>query len=479
MLKLVDSLDRVLSFHPLQAIVPKFAYNGHKIKWDESEGSGMNCHRDIEERFHWVYGPYLMPSYYEHFIFMLKTIVDFANSGTGASNWFMCSVVRMKIAFYQFEQYPELCIEVIFVRPCLQKKGIFGQILKYFAENLNDNITFSIHQCFPESQQAMDSKYNGRNEDIFVRTENLARGTDSSDSIVHSVSYKLNGKTGSRISESKNKFLKPLTPFNAYQQTTANFLNGLNWEEIDTTEQSWAEIAVINAELNIQSTLISMQFQIGFESEEKNSAALNETVSRLRNAKIHTGSLGDIGESRLEMIETMETLLKEFNFNALISDSGVYVADENLIQEYSTKISSLQDNLFYKSLQVQPRTRVKHKLFSSYRCIKSMQTILEHKKVDVNTQHTHFPISKVYSDLAGNEKRYINHTAINYPAIAYILRIPGVSDTMKLNTTRNPSIPSIGHLEFQFDDTYTHEIESFVSTSTEVLRLLEPLISHQ
>ena len=103
MLKLIDSLDRILSFHPLQATIPALPYVGHGIRWDDNDTSGMKCHRDLEERFHWSYGPYLMRDYPEQINSMLNKIISYANGGEDRSGWVMCSAVRMKIMVVPLE----------------------------------------------------------------------------------------------------------------------------------------------------------------------------------------------------------------------------------------------------------------------------------------------------------------------------------------------------------------------------------------
>lgn len=471
MLKLIDSLDRVLSFHPLQAFIPERPYNGHRILWDDDENSEMNCHRDIEERFHWSYGPFLRPDYPLQIESMLNQITVNANKGDGRSGWIMCSTVRMKIICMPLGEISELWIEAIFIRPCLQRNRILGKILRYFAEHLNSSVKFSIRNCFPESQTAMDTHYGGKNNKIFLRIENFERGSGK----LLSVTYTLMGNTAQETSISKSSFLELTSSLSDVYYPNHNDLNGKLWQEIPQNEQSWAEIAVIDSEHNIHSELISMCFRFGFDTPQHTRTALEETLQKLNKITEITPN---------KNLERMSMLLSSFNFDSFTDDSYVYVTNEDILPRYRASIQNIEHNIFFISLKLHVKTRVKNKLLTNYRRIKSMQTILADRKIPAHTQHTVFTF-KSYAELLRHEKTFIRNHIGNFPALMYILEINDFSAFIKIQAVRKTSsagqvqTPDDGEIQFSFDSTLHTVIQEFLSKAPEILHCLDPLIKNQ
>ena len=85
---------------------------------------------------------------------------------------FMCSTVKIDTVFWA----DTLSINIIIIRPCLQKKHVFGKILYELAANLPKNIDLQINNCMPESQQAMDKYYGGSEPTIFRKSNEKKDG---------------------------------------------------------------------------------------------------------------------------------------------------------------------------------------------------------------------------------------------------------------------------------------------------------------
>jgi hypothetical protein len=233
----------------------------------------------------------------------------------------------------------------------------------------------------------------------------------------------------------------------------------------------WAEIAAIDSEYNIHSSLISMCFRRGFRNQKNTQTTLAETLRTL-NEKI--------AQQKIEQLELMVTLLNELNRGEIEGDKYVYVTDETLIPEYIRKTTPISSNPFFVSLEIDTEKRAKDILITNYMRINSMQIILKNRKIPAHTQHTVFAL-KYYTDLTRHEKTFINNHIGDFPALTRILQIKDFSTLIQIKATRiqpaegESRNPDNGEIQFQFDARLESIIREFLSHSRDILDSLYPL----
>ena len=133
--------------------------------WDNND-TAVFGNEEIEERFHRLYGPLLTDDYAIDMQDMLQKIIDTHHNGKNMhERWFMCSSVRLRIsASNPFMSGGTLLpgginLEIIFIRPRLQGKGILGNILLYLARRVKGESYIRIDECYEDTQKAMDLRY--------------------------------------------------------------------------------------------------------------------------------------------------------------------------------------------------------------------------------------------------------------------------------------------------------------------------------
>lgn len=216
-------------------------YTGRGLEWLDFYGiDGMRAveiksNTDLEEQFHWMFGPHVIDGYVEELEDMLSSIVH----GSGES--FICSTVRIectKLAGRLFS------IHQIFIRPCLQKNKVLGKILLFLAQRLAGYV-ISIENCMPDTVNALNKYYGGADASIFE--------TD----VAHTSGYmtyriKDIGKFIEKI-----KYVADI-PYPSYE--TLNSKRHLSRRDIE-----WAKYARVQHKYMIQPNILEYQFRKGYK----------------------------------------------------------------------------------------------------------------------------------------------------------------------------------------------------------------------
>jgi hypothetical protein len=343
------------------------------IRWEE--GIINKCfvynNYDIEEHFHWYYGPYITNDYHIQLESMLNDIIVYSKGNNYGDKWFMCSTVRMKISCYK----NILQLNIIIIRSRLQRSKLFGKILLYIANNLEDDITFIIKECYEYCSSSIDKYYFGCDILIFERIEYIMRSN-----LKKVVDYKL---------KDKKLFLQKNILINY------KVLNEI--ENLEQISLLWTNAAILCNKYNICVFVINNQFGFDFFKE----ITLESTIYELNNSK------NDIGELK----NIFETIYSIDNFSYPI----FYVKDLKLLDDFKSAINELKMNDFITCYDLNVDINAKSNLTYIYNILNNLNDIIKNKCIQANTYYTCFENFKSYSDLLCYEYRFIDYnTAMNH-----------------------------------------------------------------
>ena len=245
--ELNSSLDRMLlksTNAGLNALIPHSYTTRGNLYWIDPNNPSlhniptMRNNHDIEQQFHWVYGPYVSEHYESQISAMIRQIVN------EKDGYFMCSTVKVDTIFW----VDTLSINIIIIRPCLQKRHVFGKILYEIARQLPEDIVLQINNCMPESQRAMDRYYGGSDPDVFKKSNDTMqkRGNDY-------VTYTLLDRA---------QFQEIYEALNVSPLPAAIKLNG---KETSAEEEVWSRFAEANVNTGfLAKKFVEYQFKIGY-----------------------------------------------------------------------------------------------------------------------------------------------------------------------------------------------------------------------
>ena len=167
MLRKMNELDRSLG--TLLAVIPHNDRGGEALTWidgrdpNNRDPAVVVTNAEIEEKFHQIFGPYVLDGYeYE----LRDMLTDSIRCKRGTHHY-TCSTVKLD---YHRMNNVLFTIHQIFIRPCLQRHKVFGKIILFFARNLPRECTFTIDNCQSASSAAIDKHYGGNECSIFERT---------------------------------------------------------------------------------------------------------------------------------------------------------------------------------------------------------------------------------------------------------------------------------------------------------------------
>jgi len=226
----------------LNALIPYTYTTQGNLYWIDPHNSSdihsaprMRNNNDIEQQFHYVYGPFVSDNYEDQINSMIYEIVK------RKDGHFMCSTVKVDTIYWG----ETLSINIIIIRPCLQKRHIFGKILYELSKQLAENIVLQINNCMPESQRAMEKYYGGSDLSIFDKPEKTDR--QPNDYVTYTL---LDRAQFQKIYEALGTSLP-----------TATTLNG---KETSEEEKEWARFAEANAKTGLANKLVEYQFKKGY-----------------------------------------------------------------------------------------------------------------------------------------------------------------------------------------------------------------------
>ena len=340
-----SSLDRLLQISNnarLNAPIP-YPYTGRGIAWIDPmnpyhrDPRIMHNNTDIEEQFHWVYGPYVLDNYEEQINNMIRDI------STSDGGHFMCSTVKIDTT----RILNTLIVNIIFIRPCLQKKHLFGKIISGLAEHLPQQITLEISNCLPESQNAINKYYGGTDTTVFQTTTRSGEGGDTND-----VTYKLINSV--RLQEIYANLHVPPLPH-------AIELNG---RDLSPIEIEWSELAENNTKLGLVSKFVEYQFKTGYADISLTAynleidSILNELEDRMQDNAV----VFDPRDEDTTPEEVEEANLQNMYIDNIIANIHNLHDDKNLPTamlftpktihdvDFETQKKLIRDNVFYRSI---------------------------------------------------------------------------------------------------------------------------------
>jgi hypothetical protein len=237
-----SALDRVAGDckSNLNAVIPnKFAGGGGRLAWMPVRVSPnrpvvyyIESNEDLEEQFHWIFGPYVLDDYVEELESMLHDVVH------GDKSSYVCSTVRMEV----LRTSAMLQIQQIFIRPCLQRHGVLGKILLYLARRVTD-ATISVAGCLPESSAAIKNRYGGDDPAVFEQTVDGASGLITFTMV------------------NPHAFVERFAPLDDIAYPSYHDLNGC---EISDMDCKWAQFARFVHYEEVGDGLVFLQFKEGY-----------------------------------------------------------------------------------------------------------------------------------------------------------------------------------------------------------------------
>jgi hypothetical protein len=241
-----SSLDMLMGKSHLNAVIPtEFSGGNGKLNWIPMRTERglrsypIESNEDLEEQFHWMFGPYVLDDYVGELEFMLHDVV----SNDAGKCSFVCSTVRIEVSRIQGLI---LQIQQIFIRPCLQRHGVLGKILSYLAEHVTDQ-QISVEHCLPESSAAMIKYYGGGDSSLFTQDVGQGNGLITFTMI--------NPKAFQEMFAKLEKRAYPL-------------YEALNGRALSTLEWTWGQFARFVQEEELDDSLVSHQFEVGYGDED-------------------------------------------------------------------------------------------------------------------------------------------------------------------------------------------------------------------
>jgi len=340
MLALNMSLDRILNYRQLNAVLPLSPNKFKALNWTDTDGDSVGCNADLEERFHAVYGPYIREDYVKQINEILQEAVDRVENNQNWSGWRMCSTVRLKLRTGNYQLQPfhlkMITIECIFVRPCLQKTRILGKCLQFLALNTSENVRICVSECYAAASGAMDKYYGGNDAEVFSKSGGHARGVD-----IPYTTYLSVGENS--FKESKQKLVDYVHSADV-EYPNCEILNGIRMDEITELDLNWSTLALMNVKYDLGLRIINFHFVIGcrvvrlFNPDVRRNM-IDNTIQAL---EYHVSSPSSEERRIMDWVkESGETIL---------SDDDLFTVNRAVLDEYKSLVKTYGTNCFLRSL---------------------------------------------------------------------------------------------------------------------------------
>lgn len=340
MLALNMSLDRILNYRQLNAVLPSSPNKFKALNWTDTDGDSVGCNADLEERFHAVYGPYIREDYVEQINEILQEAVDRVENNQNWSGWRMCSTVRLKLRTGNYQIQPihlkTITIECIFVRPCLQKTRILGKCLQFLALHTSENVRICVSQCYAAASGAMVKYYGGHDAEVFSSIVGYERRVD-----IPYTTY---------LSVGENEFKKSKEKLVEYAKgadvayPSCETLNGIRMDQISELDLNWSTLALMNVKYDLGLRIINFHFVIGCQvlrlyNQDVRRNMIDNTIQALE----HRVSSPSEEERRIMdwVKESRETIL---------SDDDLFTVNRAVLDEYKSLVNTYRTNCFLGSL---------------------------------------------------------------------------------------------------------------------------------
>jgi hypothetical protein len=397
-----SSLDRLVcddkSF--LGAVIPRpFSGGKGQLAWIPVRRVGLVCpiesNEDLEEQFHWMFGPYILDDYVGELESMLFNVVH------GSERSYICSTVRIEVFRVRGVM---LQIQQIFIRPCLQGHRVLGKILLFLAKNaINEEI--SIAHCLPASATAIRKYYDGDNSHIFTQE---VRKKDNA------VTFTLKDRV---------EFEKR---FSSLDSRPYPLNKDLNRDDMTSMDLEWARFARFVHEEKKDVQLIDYQFKNGYRDLKEHdffSECEDLEISLTFDNYLHEEMILDPeeqdSETKIYYVRQRDLYQGVISFLQHLS-SSMHVPRPALFHRQSMQgaflrsIEPLMRNIILgcvlRYLHIDPRSRLERRDFENVRIhLASMKTILQGKKIDSvgNTRGLQSMSNSLYKDVPEDQKRLL------------------------------------------------------------------------
>ena len=456
-------------------------------RWDETD-IFVDGNEEIEERFHRMYGPLLTDDYECDMEHMLQKVIDeHHKNGVVPLRWFMCSTVRLRISASNPFTSGKLFIpgsinlEIIFIRPRLQGRGLLGNILFYLASHVREGSEIRIQECYEDTCRAIDSRYQGTNRDIFSKVISRKPGSE-----VDYVNYTLKDKV---------LFIKTVSK-PSYQ--SADILN-LN-VPLTHGRKEWAIIAAISQRYGMRDILcmVERRFMSGWEFEPeiiergyKDVMNSIDTVLQMKGfVEIEQYSERDPTQLVTRTVSEDVSSILMPNLRSLVDfGQDIYTRDYEMFQEYQGLLHELKGNVFLSFGEDMFRS-LKFASFKKYReivfVLKSLQRIIIKKQIMNLNSWSPISCSKgnpVDKQTRGKLEKLLENTSDTgeYNGFKALIRCDFESGKvsydidMEEQSRENGYIVKVLFIQFYFDPSLNTAIQMFLEKIPNVISILEKL----
>ena len=224
----------------LDAVIPTaFAGGKGMLNWIPTQAFSnvrfyaIESNEDLEEQFHWIFGPFVVEDYAAELESMLHDVVF------GDKSSYVCSTVRIEVLRMRGAM---LQIQQIFIRPCLQRHGVLGRLLLYLARHVTTE-QLSVQHCLPESSAAINKYYGGDDARIFTRDAGGGNGL---------ITFTMNDPKAFQ------------EQFASLEDREYPWYADLNGRGMSDVEWEWAQFARFVHEEGLDDSLVDCQFKTGY-----------------------------------------------------------------------------------------------------------------------------------------------------------------------------------------------------------------------